>query len=219
MLSLCERQLRVSLCNLFHRVRGAENLGLKNEPSVWRGLDVVKSKRIARRRLTGDRVQFGQQGDAFLLVEVGARNDRSGRLGLAHVVRQVRRVGGNARRQTQVADCSVALSDIIGSLADSRERSALAGVSAPGERASRPRPARLRIALFYKPGTGRRSRKLVLLHHPEPSGDFGLGFDHPAEVLAEPVLVHLVVGLDVPQTARIGADLVSEHDPHGLALP
>jgi hypothetical protein len=107
----------------FTRVRGAENLGLKNEPSVWRGLDVVKSKRIARRRLTGDRVQFGQQGDAFLLVGVGARNDRSRRLGLAHVVRQVRRVGGNARRQTQVADCSVALSDIIGSLPDSRERS------------------------------------------------------------------------------------------------
>src|ERR1700722_4720057 len=115
-----------------------KKFGFKNEPSVWRGLDVVKSKRIARRRLTGDRVQFGQQGDAFLLVEVGARNDRSGRLGLAHVVRQVRRVGGNARRQTQVADCSVALSDIIGSLADSRERSALAGVSLRGnERAAR----------------------------------------------------------------------------------
>ena len=36
-----------------------------------------------------NRVQFGQQDHAFLLVGVGARNDRSRRLGLAHVVRQV----------------------------------------------------------------------------------------------------------------------------------
>ena len=41
----------------------------------------------------------------------------------------------------------------------------------------------------------------------------------PPKILAEAVLVHLVVGLDVPQAARVGTDLVGEHDPHRLAFP
>src|ERR1700677_423110 len=73
--------------------------------------------------------------------------------------------------------------------------------------------------LLHEPRTSSGARILVLLHHPEPSGDFGIGFDHPAEVLSEAILVHLVAGLDVPQTARVRADLVGKHDSHRLTLP
>src|SRR6267154_1192730 len=36
----------------------------------------------------------------------------------------------------------------------------------------------------------------------------------PAEILAEPVLVHLLVGARVPQPAIVRADLVGNHDAH-----
>jgi hypothetical protein len=42
-----------------------------------------------------DRVEFRQEHDAFLLVRIGAGDDRGRRLGLAQIVRQVRHVGGN----------------------------------------------------------------------------------------------------------------------------
>src|SRR5271154_3328394 len=76
----------------------------------------------------------------------------------------------------------------------------------------------LKSSLFHQPGS-LGARELVVLDDAEPAGDLGIRLDHPAEILAEAVLVHLVVGLDVPQPARVGADLVGEHDPHVLALP
>src|SRR5271166_1528374 len=72
--------------------------------------------------------------------------------------------------------------------------------------------------LFHQARTA-GAGNLVLLHDAEPAGDFGIGLDHAAEILAESVLVHLVVGLDVPQTAGIGADLVGKDDTHVLAFP
>ena len=50
------------------------------------------------------RVQLGQHDDAFLLVGVGARNHGCRRLGLAQVVGQVRRVGGNVDKVAGARD-------------------------------------------------------------------------------------------------------------------
>src|SRR5690554_873789 len=49
-------------------------------------------------------------------------------------------------------------------------------------------------------------------------GDVAVAFDQTAQVFAEAVLVHLGAGLDVPQPAAIGADLVSQHDTHQVAF-
>jgi hypothetical protein len=57
--------------------------------------------------------------------------------------------------------------------------------------------ADLKSPLFYQPGS-LGARELVVLDDAKPAGDLGVRLDHPAEVFAEAVLVHLVVGLDVP---------------------
>src|SRR5436305_12624354 len=62
-------------------------------------------------------------------------------------------------------------------------------------------------------------RALVLAHYAQPLCDLGIGLEQAAEIAPEPVLVELLVGLDVPQPARIGGDLVRHHDPHHLVLP
>src|SRR5688500_18535074 len=62
-------------------------------------------------------------------------------------------------------------------------------------------------------------RVLVLGQDTEPAGDFRISLDQSAHVPAEPVLVELVLGLDVPEAAGIRGDLVGHDDAHHLAFP
>src|SRR5690606_12032623 len=62
-------------------------------------------------------------------------------------------------------------------------------------------------------------RIVALGQDAEPLGYLAIGLDQSAEIAAEPVLVHLLVGLHVPQAARIRADLVGDDDPHHVVLP
>src|SRR5215472_8842185 len=62
-------------------------------------------------------------------------------------------------------------------------------------------------------------RPLALAHDAEALGDFGVGFEQAAEVAAEAILVELLVGLDVPQPAGIGRDLVGDDDAHHVVFP
>src|SRR5581483_8043260 len=62
-------------------------------------------------------------------------------------------------------------------------------------------------------------RALALAHDAEALGNLGIGLDQPAHVAAEAVLVELLVRLDVPQPARIGADLVGDDDAHDVVFP
>ncbi len=64
-----------------------------------------------------------------------------------------------------------------------------------------------------------RSRDAGLGQDAEPARDFLVGLLDLAEVAAEAVLVHLLVGLGVPQAAIVRADLVGQHDAHLLVLP
>src|SRR5262245_51337835 len=74
-----------------------------------------------------------------------------------------------------------------------------------------------RLALHqYRAGA---LRTLALAHDPEALGDFGIGFHQPAEIAAETVLVELVVGLDIPQPAAVGRDLVGHDDAHHVVFP
>ena len=57
-------------------------------------------------------------------------------------------------------------------------------------------------------GRGERGSSLVL----EPGKDFFVGFHHVAEVLAEAVLVQLLLGGLVPQTAGIRGNLIRQND-------
>src|SRR4030095_7385916 len=52
----------------------------------------------------------------------------------------------------------------------------------------------------------------------EPPRHFLVRFLDIAEVAAETVLVQLLVGLDVPQAAIVGADLVRQDDAHLVVL-
>src|SRR5262249_29837493 len=52
----------------------------------------------------------------------------------------------------------------------------------------------------------------------EAARHFLVGLGHPAEVLAEAVLVELLVRLHVPQPAIVRADLVGQDDAHLLVL-
>src|SRR5262245_19743496 len=65
----------------------------------------------------------------------------------------------------------------------------------------------------------RALRALALAHDAEALGDFGIGLDQAAEIAAEAVLVELVVGLDVPQPAAVGRDLVGNDDAHHVVFP
>src|SRR5689334_10442439 len=60
---------------------------------------------------------------------------------------------------------------------------------------------------------------LVFAHDAEPPGDVAVGLDQAAHALAEAILVELVVGLDVPQPARVRGNLVGHHDPHQIVFP
>src|ERR1043166_8771957 len=60
---------------------------------------------------------------------------------------------------------------------------------------------------------------LVLAHDAEAPGDFGIGLHEAAEVAAEAVHVELLVGLDVPQPARIRGNLVGDDDAHHVVFP
>src|SRR6478609_11406676 len=62
-------------------------------------------------------------------------------------------------------------------------------------------------------------RALALVHDPEAFGHFGIGFEQPAEIAAEAVLVELVVGLDVPQPAAVGRNLICDNDTHHVIFP
>src|SRR5690606_37684725 len=63
------------------------------------------------------------------------------------------------------------------------------------------------------------NRIVALAENAEALGDFAIGLDQPAEIAAEAVLVHLLVGFHVPEAARIRADLVGDDDPHHVVLP
>src|SRR3990172_8490626 len=54
---------------------------------------------------------------------------------------------------------------------------------------------------------------------PEPARHLLISLDQAAHVAAKAVLVELVLGLDVPQPAAIGRDLVRQHDAHLLVVP
>src|SRR4029078_6721384 len=51
---------------------------------------------------------------------------------------------------------------------------------------------------------------VVALEQAEPAGDFLIRFLDFAEILAEVVIVELLVGLEVPKPAAIGANLVGQ---------
>src|SRR5439155_13169454 len=57
------------------------------------------------------------------------------------------------------------------------------------------------------------------LQQAETPRDLLIGFLHPAEILAEAVLVELLARLDVPQATAVGTDLVGEDDPGIIAFP
>jgi hypothetical protein len=54
---------------------------------------------------------------------------------------------------------------------------------------------------FDQDGPGRRRREFR--QDPKPARDLGIGFGNPAEIAAEAVLVELLIGLQVPEPARI----------------
>ena len=80
----------------------------------------------------------------------------------------------------------------------------------------------VRLALAVAGGDEHRSgraRRLVLVHDAEPAGDFLIGFDEPAHVATEAVLVELVLRRDIPQPARIRRNLVGNDDaPKSLVI-
>src|SRR5436305_13899107 len=77
---------------------------------------------------------------------------------------------------------------------------------------------RTEIGLLHEPRSA-GPRRLVLLHDAETARHFGIGFDEPAHVAAEAVLVELVLRLDVPEPAGIGGNLVGDDYAHHLAFP
>src|ERR1700761_2788030 len=56
-------------------------------------------------------------------------------------------------------------------------------------------------------------------HDAEAPRDFAVSFDHAAQITAETVLVQLLVCLQIPETAAVGADLVGQHDAHIVVFP
>ena len=64
----------------------------------------------------------------------------------------------------------------------------------------------------------RALRLLAVRNDPEPARHLLIGLDQAAHVAAEPVLVELVAGFDVPQPAVVRRDLVGHHGAHHLAL-
>src|SRR6478735_6791800 len=58
----------------------------------------------------------------------------------------------------------------------------------------------------------------VFRHDAEAASHFGIGLDEAAHVAAKTILVELVLGLDVPQAARIRRNLVGDDDPHHVAF-
>src|SRR4051794_32716955 len=60
---------------------------------------------------------------------------------------------------------------------------------------------------------------VVGLEQPEAARHFLVGLLNSAEILAEAVLVELLVGLDVPQPATVGADLVGQDHAREVAVP
>src|SRR5688572_21533172 len=71
--------------------------------------------------------------------------------------------------------------------------------------------------LLHQPGA-RCQRIVRLAENAEALGDFAVGIDQPAQILAEAVLVELIARLDVPEPAVVGRDLVGENDPHHVVL-
>src|SRR6185437_11911214 len=63
-----------------------------------------------------------------------------------------------------------------------------------------------------------RQRVVGFHKNAETLRHLAVGVDETAEIFAEAVLVELVPGLDVPQPAIIGRNLVGEHDAHRVAL-
>src|SRR5690554_409323 len=62
-------------------------------------------------------------------------------------------------------------------------------------------------------------QRIVIFHEDaEALGHFAIALDQAAEIFAETVLVELVAGLDVPETAIVRADLVGQHDAHQIAF-
>src|SRR5690606_9938240 len=79
-------------------------------------------------------------------------------------------------------------------------------------------PGSRRCGLLDEHRAALRAR-LVLVQDAEPPRPVLVGLKHSPHVAAEAVLVQLVVGHDVPETAGIGGDLVGDDDPHHVVLP
>src|SRR5690606_16086008 len=73
------------------------------------------------------------------------------------------------------------------------------------------------IALLHQYWSGSPDR-LVLVDDAQPAGNLRIGFDQATKVTTESVLVHLLLGLDIPQAAAVGGNLVGEDDPHHVAF-
>src|SRR5580692_552875 len=80
------------------------------------------------------------------------------------------------------------------------------------------RVARRRVSALDQHRAG-ALRPLAFAHDAQALGDFGIGFEQPAEVAAEAVLVELLVRLDIPQPARVRGDFVGDDDAHQVVFP
>src|SRR5262249_46748436 len=78
-------------------------------------------------------------------------------------------------------------------------------------------PRSLQRRLLQGGGTAHVARPLID-QDAEPPRHLLVGLLDLAEVAAETVLVHLFVGPEIPQPARIGADLVGQHYAHHVVL-
>mmetsp|Transcript_18544 Transcript_18544/g.30523 ORF Transcript_18544/g.30523 Transcript_18544/m.30523 type:complete len:304 (-) Transcript_18544:324-1235(-) len=76
-------------------------------------------------------------------------------------------------------------------------------------------------SLFQKYSIDQRrfcDRGRCLGQHPQPTGHFGIGIGQVAQITAKHVFVQLLAGLDIPQAAAIGADLIGDDQTHEIAL-
>src|SRR5262245_1741175 len=69
----------------------------------------------------------------------------------------------------------------------------------------------------YEHGAG-RFRCAILHKNTEPARDFLIGLDQAAHIAAETIFVQLILGLNIPETAAIRADLVGQHDSQHVVL-
>src|SRR5690606_33321108 len=75
----------------------------------------------------------------------------------------------------------------------------------------------LPLCLLYQNRSGATDR-FILVDDAKPAGNLGIGFQEATHVAAKAVLVHLLMGFDVPETAAVRRYLVGQDDPHHVAF-